>query len=174
MGRCGFVEGELGEAALVVDGHCGPVLHRAPDVVDADVVAEDGAGVGVLQFDGRAGEADERRVGERVAHVAGEAVYEVVLAAVRLVCDDDDVAALGERGVRVPLLLREELLDGSEDDAPGLDRQFAAQVGTALRLRGWLAEQIAAAGERGEELIVEVIAGRSARRWLGSPWRARG
>ena len=43
-----FVEGQLGKAALVVDRHRGAVLHRALDVVDADVVAEDGAGAGVL------------------------------------------------------------------------------------------------------------------------------
>ncbi len=83
---------ELGQAALVVDGHRGAVLDRALDVVDVDVVAEDGAGVLVGQLDRRAGEADERGVRQRVAQVPGEAVDEVVLAAVRLVGDDDDVA----------------------------------------------------------------------------------
>ena len=42
-----FVEGELGESVLVVDGHRGAVEHGPLDVVDADVVAEDGARVRV-------------------------------------------------------------------------------------------------------------------------------
>ena len=78
-----FVERQPGEAALVVDRHGGAVLHGALDVVDADVVAKDGAGAGVRQFDGGAGEADERGVGQGVAHVARVAVDEVILAAVR-------------------------------------------------------------------------------------------
>ena len=63
-------------------------------VVDADVVAEHGPGVGVLKLDGRPREADERGVGQRVPHVAGVPVDEVVLAAVRLVGDDHDVPPL--------------------------------------------------------------------------------
>jgi hypothetical protein len=108
---------QLGQPALVVDGHRGAVLHRALDVVDADVVAEDRAGVGVGQLDGRAGEADERGVGQRVAHVAREAVDEVVLAAVRLVGDHHDVAPVESVGCRSPFSSGEELLDGGEHHA---------------------------------------------------------
>ena len=93
LGPLVLVEGQLGEPALVVDRHRGAVLDRALDVVDADVIAEHGAGVGVLQLDRGAGKADERRVGQRIAHVPRIAVDEVVLAAMRLVGDDDDVAA---------------------------------------------------------------------------------
>ncbi|HWQ39369.1 MAG TPA: hypothetical protein VNM24_12315 [Burkholderiales bacterium] len=84
-----LVERELGQAALVVDRHRRAVLHRALDVVDADVVAEHGARVGVRELDRRAGEADEGGVRQGVAHVAREAIDEVVLAAVRLVGDHD-------------------------------------------------------------------------------------
>ena len=89
-----LVQGELGQTALVVDRHGRPVLDSALYVVDADVVAEDGAGVGVGEFDGRPCEADERRVRQGIAHVPGEAVDEVVLAAVCLVGDHHDVAAV--------------------------------------------------------------------------------
>ena len=112
-----LVEGEFGEAVLVVDGHRGAVEHGLLDVVDADVVAEDRARVRVAQLDGRAREADERGVRQRVAHVPREAVDEVVLAAVRLVGDDDDVAPLRQRGVRVAPVLRVELLDRGEHHA---------------------------------------------------------
>ena len=119
-----LVEGQLGEPALVVDRHRRPVLDRALDVVDADVVPEHSAGVGVLKLDRRAGEADERGVGQRVAHVARIAVEEVVLAAVRLVGNDDDVAPIGEPRVAVALLLREELLDGGEHHAAYVDGEL--------------------------------------------------
>ena len=91
----GVVQGQLGEPALVVDRHGGPVVDGAPDVVDTDVVAEDGAGIGVLELDGSAGEANERGAGQGVAHVAGVPVDEIVLAAVGLVGDDNDVTAFG-------------------------------------------------------------------------------
>ena len=119
---CVLVEGEFGEAVLVVDGDRGAVEHGLLDVVDADVVAEHRARVRVPQLDGRAREADERGVRQRVAHVPREAVDEVVLAAVRLVGDDDDVAPLGERGVCVALVLRVELLDRREHHMARCDR----------------------------------------------------
>ena len=43
-----LVEGQLGKAAFVVNGDSRPVLHGAADVVNADIVAEDGPRVGVL------------------------------------------------------------------------------------------------------------------------------
>jgi hypothetical protein len=49
--------------------------------------------------------------------MAGEAVDEVVLAAVGLVGDHDDVAPGRQHGVAVALLGRHELLDGREHDA---------------------------------------------------------
>ena len=90
---------QLGEAAFVVDGHGRLVLDGALDVVDADVIAEDRPRVGVGLLDRRAGEADEGGVRQRVAHVPGEAVDEIVLAAVRFVGDDDDVAPVGEQRI---------------------------------------------------------------------------
>ena len=141
------VQGQAREAALVVDAYGGAVLHRPLDVVDADVVPEDGARVRVLQLDGRAREADEGGVRQGVAHVAGEAVDELVLAAVGLVGDDDDVAPVREQRVAVAPLVGEELLDGREHDAARLDGELAAQVGAALRLGRRLTQKVLAAGE---------------------------
>ena len=153
-----LVQRQPGQTALVIDRHRGAVLNRALDVVDADVVAEHGARVGVLLFDGRSREADERGVGQRVAHVAGEAVDEVVLAAVGLVGDDHDVAPIRQGGVGVALLLGVELLDGGEHHAAGVHRELAAQVGPVLCLHRRLAQQVLAAGESTEELVVQVVA----------------
>ena len=41
---------------------------------------------------------------------------------------------------------------------PAFDRELAAQVGAALRLHGGLAQEVLAAGEGAEELVVEVVA----------------
>ena len=155
----GSFELQLGEPALVVDRHRGAVVDGALDVVDADVVAEDRARVGVGLLDRRAGEADERGVRQRVAHVAGEAVDEVVLAAVRLVGDDDDVAPVREHRVAVALLLGEELLDGGEDDAARRRPQSFARrsARSAACTGGWRSSSLAAR-ERAEELVVEVVA----------------
>ena len=59
----------------------------------------------------------------------------------------------------VALLLREELLDRREDDAARRrPEQLGAQVGAVLRLHRRLPEQLLAAGEGAEELVVEVVA----------------
>jgi len=78
-GTFGVVELEQRQAALVIDGHRGLVRYGSLNVVHADVFAEHRPGVGVGQLDGRAGETDEGGVRQGVAHVAGEAVDEVVL-----------------------------------------------------------------------------------------------
>ena len=112
-----------------------------------------------VRFDRRAGEADERGIRQGVAHVAGEAVDEVVLAAVRLVGDHDDVAPVGEQ--RVPVVAPrsgQELLDGGEDHAARRDRAAAPAGRPALGLHRLLAQQLLAAGEGAEELVVQVVA----------------
>ena len=58
----------------------------------------------------------------------------------------------------VALLLREELLDGGEHHTAGLHREPYAQVSPVGRLDGRLAQQVGAAREGGEELVVEVVA----------------
>jgi len=154
----GLLQLELGEPALVVDRDRGLVLDSALDVVDADVVAEDRARVGVGLLDRRAREADERGVRQRVAHVAREAVDEVVLAAVRFVRDDHDVAPLGEHRVPVALGLGQEFLDRGEHDPARLHRELLPEVRPALGLDRRLAQEIPAAREGAEELVVEVVA----------------
>jgi hypothetical protein len=126
------------------------------NVVDADAVAEDRPRVRVRLLDRRAGEAHEARLRQGVAHVAGEAVDEVVLAAVGLVGDDDDVASVRQHGVAVARLGRHELLDGREDDATAGDAELLAQAGPLGGLDGTLAQQVVAAGEGTEELAVQV------------------
>ncbi len=121
-----FLQFELGEPALVIDRHGRSVHDRALNVVDADVLAEHGARVGVGFLDRCAGEADERRVRQRVAHVACEAVDEIVLTAVRLVRDYDNIASGRQHGVAVAPFLGKELLDRREYHAAGGDGKLGS------------------------------------------------
>ena len=68
------------------------------------------------------------------------------------------VAAFGQRGMPAAGGAGEEFLDGGENDAAGPGREPLAQVGSALRLHRALPEEIGAARECGEELVVEVVA----------------
>ena len=114
---------QLGEAALVEDRHGGLVLDGALDVVNGNVVTKHRPRVGVGFFNRRAGEADERGVWQCVAHVPGEAVNEIVLAAVRLIGDDYDVAPVGQQRMSAALVLGEKFLDGGEHHAAGRDSE---------------------------------------------------
>ena len=120
----GGAQFDFGQAAFVVDAHRGPIFDGLGDVVDVDIVAEDGGGVDIGRFDGRAGEAEIGGIGQGVAQIFGEAVddfladdvallvfvvddfgLEAVLGAVGFVGDDDDVVAV-RRGFRRRCLLR--------------------------------------------------------------------
>jgi hypothetical protein len=75
-----LVQPKLGDAALVIDRHRRLVSHGALDVVDADVIAEDPARIGVRLLDRCASKADERtprcasRVREAGARMEGRQV----------------------------------------------------------------------------------------------------
>ena len=58
----------------------------------------------------------------------------------------------------VAFLVGKKLLDGREHHAARFHRKLAAQVGAALRLVGRLAQQVLAAREGAEELVVQVVA----------------
>ena len=114
-------------AALVIDRHRGLVGDGALDVVNGNVVAEDRPRVRVRLLDGRAGEADERRIRQGIAQVAGEAVghlarlfihlaAEPILAAVRFIRDDDNVLPRAQLGHRLALF-RHEFVNGREHHA---------------------------------------------------------
>src|SRR6266508_283909 len=72
--------------------------------------------------------------------------------------DDDDVAAVREEWEAGAALVGEELLDGGEDDAAGGDGEKLFQMIAVLGLDGLLRQQVLAAGEGGEELVVEIVA----------------
>ena len=90
---------DLDQPRLEVHRDGRAVLDGPGQVVDVDVVAEDLVGVAVVERDRGAGERDERGVRQGVAQVPGVAVEVVVVAAVRLVDDHDDVAAVRQQRV---------------------------------------------------------------------------
>ena len=171
------VEVELGEAGFVVDLDGGFVFDSALDVVHVNVVAKDLLGVFVGGFDGGAGEADEGGIGQGIAQVFGETIghagffgsgvwvgggdnagFEAVLGAVGFVSDEDDVAAIAQHCVLAAPVVGGEFLDGGEDDAAGGYLELGFEVGAIFSLLGRLPQQVLAAGEGGEELVVEVVA----------------
>jgi hypothetical protein len=96
LGPVGFVELQLGLAALIVDGDRSPVFHRPFNVVNADVVTENGASILVCKLNWCTGKSNERRIRQRLAHMPGIAVDEVILAAVGFVGDDHDIPLVRE------------------------------------------------------------------------------
>ena len=60
-------------------------------------------------------------------------------------------------GCRSPFSSGKELLDRGEHHAPLLDGQLGPQVGPVPGLDGSLPQEVLAAGERAEELIVEIV-----------------
>ena len=75
---------------------------------------------------------------------------EAVLAAMRLVGDHDDVAAIGQHRIVGLAALRREFLDGREHHAAGGAGQRLLQVLTAVGLPRGLPEQVVAHGESAE------------------------
>src|SRR3989442_614143 len=76
----------------------------------------------------------------------------------RCVRDNHDVATIGDDSVAVALLFGEELLNRGEHYAAGGNLELLAQVGPALRLNWLLAQQLMAAREGAEELVIEIVA----------------
>ena len=91
-------------------------------------IAEHCLRVLVAAFNRRAGEAAERRLGQRIAHVLGEAINEIVLAAVRFVGDDDNIAPVGQQQMFPAFFIGKEFLNGGEHHAAaGHVEQLAQQ-----------------------------------------------
>ena len=99
---------------------------RLQDVVNVNVIAEHGLCVFVAAFNRRAGETDERRLGQRIAHVLGKAVNEIVLSAVRFVGNNNNIAPVRKQQMLPAFFIREKFLNrGKHDAAAGDVQQFA-------------------------------------------------
>src|SRR5690606_8000483 len=101
---------DAGQAALIIDWDCGPVLNRPAYVVNIDVFAEDRWRIHVVLLDRCSGEPDEGRVRESVAKIFREAIGnfagllfnpcpESVLASVRFVGNHYDISTIGKHGI---------------------------------------------------------------------------
>src|SRR5699024_9910210 len=152
----------LHQPGLEVDGHGGAVGHGTGEVVDVDHVTEDRAGVALGGVHRGAGEGQQGGVGQRVLQVPGVAVEVVVVAAVGLVDEQDDVGPVGELGVGAAGFLLDggqpELLQRGEVDAAGAaGAEFLPQFGTTADLPGLFTQQ-PGAGEGVVELPGELVA----------------
>ena len=84
------------------------------------VRAESPEGVAVSLVDRRSGQAEEKSVGQCVAHLASQIAF---LGTVRLVHHHDDVRTLVQTAIRLA-----ELVNGGDDDFAGVSRQQALQL----------------------------------------------
>ena len=120
------------QARLEVQRHRGAVADRLLEAVAAHVAAlvllgaEGVEGVAVGAVDRRAGQAEQERVRQRLAHLAAEVA---LLRAVRLVDHHDDVAAVVEDAVGLG-----ELVDRRDDDLADVLRQQPLQLLAAVGL----------------------------------------
>ena len=76
----------------------------------------------------------------------------------RLVGDDDDIAAVGQNRIIGCAGFRRELLQGREDHAAGWAIQQFPQMVAVLGLKRGLAQQVLAHAEGREQLVVEIVA----------------
>jgi hypothetical protein len=92
-----------------------------------------------------------------IPHVPGQPVNQVVLAAVGLVGDDDDVAAVAQSG-HLLALVGQELLDGGEHHVAACHCQQLAHVFAVRSLHRRLSKDVVATLKLTEKLIVQVVA----------------
>ena len=137
---------QLRDPVLVVEGHRGPVFHGLTEVIDAHVVAEDLASLLLAHDERGAGEGEEGGPGQGRAHVERQGV---VLAAVGLVGDDDDILPLREHRVLLPAF-GAELVDQGEDIAVVLGQE-PPQVPAALGLGAAFGDHA-----RGRKVLVDL------------------
>ena len=126
-----LVDVQLEQARLEVERHRGAVADRLLEAVAAHVAgrvllgAEGVEGVAVGAVDRRAGQAEQERVRQRLAHLAAEVA---LLRAVGLVDHRDDVAAVVQDAVGLA-----ELEDRRDDDLPHVLRRAAAAARRGCR-----------------------------------------
>jgi hypothetical protein len=100
-------------------------------------------------------------------HMSREPIDKVILSAVRLVGDDDDIAPRAQNGIPISLFLGKEFLNGCKNHSTGLNSKLFAQIGPTLDLDRWLPQKILTARERTKKLAVEVVAvGDHDNRWV--------
>ena len=156
-----LVQLDTGDTALVIDRNRRAVLDAPVDVVNINVLAEHGGRVHVFLLDRRPCEADEGGVGQGIAKVLGEAIGDfaglalhlgskAVLAAMRLVGNHDNVAAVGQDRIVGLAALGRELLNGREHHAAGGAGQSLLQILPAVGLPRGVTDQVTAHGEGAE------------------------
>ena len=164
MYQCIIVQIEIDDTALIIDGTCGTIGYCLSHVIHVDILPEHLFGISVALGDGRTRKAKEDGIGQSLTKQQGIAflhalrlVIPMFIAILRTVClvgDDDDITPVAEQSC---FFLK--LLDGGEDDAAA--HTAFEQLGKFLAALGllWsLTQEVLAAAELAEELVVEVLA----------------
>ena len=75
-------------------------------------------------------------------HVAGKAIYEIILAAMGLIRDDDDISPIRKLWIDRAFQVWQELLNGCENYAAGRNPKQFLQVLAGFRLHWCLSHKI--------------------------------
>ena len=166
-----FIQLKMNYSALIVNRSGRTVLNRLRHIINIDIITEHFTGAAIFRRDWCTGETYVCSVRKAVPDNTGSAndglrfhlavfllpnhnfLCQSVLAAVRLICHDDNIPALGKR-----LVAFLKLLHSRKNDAVCLSvcKQFF-QMGAALGMLWSLAQEILATGELTVKLIIQVI-----------------
>jgi len=90
---------------------------------------------------------DERSVGQRILHVPGETVDEIVLTSMRFVRNHNDIPPGRKTGIRIPFLFGKEFLDRCKNNPFGGYLQQLLRMSPILRLDGSLSQDLLISGK---------------------------
>ena len=90
---------------------------------------------------------DERSVGQRILHVPGETVDEIVLTSMRFVRNHNDIPPGRKTEIRIPFLFGKEFLDRGKNNPSGGYLQQLLQMSPILRLDGSLSQDLLISGK---------------------------
>jgi len=90
---------------------------------------------------------DKRSVGQRIPHVPGETVDEIVLTSMRFVRNHNDIPPGRKTGIRIPFLFGKEFLDRCKNNPFGGYLQQLLRMSPILRLDGSLSQDLLISGK---------------------------
>ena len=147
----GFVDAQFNQSGFKVQRQRGFVADRFFERVAAHIAvlvfigAEGPVGIAIALVDGRAGQAEQKRIGQRLAHLLAQIAF---LRAMGFVHEDDDVRSGVEHAVGF-----REFMNRGDDDFAHILRQQRLQLIAALG-----GDQVGHIGgvEGGRDLRVEI------------------
>ena len=134
-----LVQVNLRQARLIINRHGGAIIDCLLDIIHRDILTKDRLGIPVILRDRRSRKRKERRIGQPVTQGLGKPVFyrsrfaiefslESILAAVRLICNDNDVVPVSECGESLFVLIQSELSGCGKYDPTGMGGSTGVRI----------------------------------------------